>query len=110
MSADGKITTGYLQNLRSLNSEGSDTQACLFHLNTVWDPCVKRLRRIAIMFYIYVNFLAVPVQVFSDDAILVSPPLHQIPLAMLVSLFWITLVVCFLFCCFSMASKIRGWL
>ncbi|KAK6229207.1 hypothetical protein SCA6_018158 [Theobroma cacao] len=49
----------------------------------------------------------VPVQVtFSHDAILVSSTLHQIPLAMLVSLFRITLVVCFLFCCLSMASKI----
>ncbi|WRX29476.1 NB-ARC - like 10 [Theobroma cacao] len=47
---------------------------------------------------------------FSDDAILVSSPLHQIPVAMRLSLFWITLVVYFLFCCFSMASKIRGWL
>ncbi|KAK6270248.1 hypothetical protein POUND7_007353 [Theobroma cacao] len=109
MSANSKITT-YLQNLRSLNWEvmaGSDTQARLFHLSTAWDPCVKRLRRIAIMFYIYVNFLAVLVQVtFSDDAILVSSPLHQIPVAMRLSLFWITLVVYFLFCCFSMASKI----
>ncbi|KAK6270250.1 hypothetical protein POUND7_007355 [Theobroma cacao] len=71
------------------------------------DPGVKRLRRMAIIFYIYVNVLGVPERVtFSDDAILVSSPLHQIPLAMLQSLFWITQVVCFLFCCFSMASKI----
>ncbi|KAK6229209.1 hypothetical protein SCA6_018160 [Theobroma cacao] len=105
MSANSKITTRYLQNLRSLNWEValvqeesclkrnrknilmmavSDTQACLFHLSTVWDPCAKRLRRIAIMFYIYVNFLSVPVQVtFCDDAILISSLLHQIPLAML---------------------------
>ncbi|EOY13596.1 Uncharacterized protein TCM_032196 [Theobroma cacao] len=41
------------------------------------------------------NVLAVPVQVTSShDAILVSSLLHQIPLAMLVRLFWIALVVC----------------
>ncbi|WRX28383.1 hypothetical protein QQP08_020870 [Theobroma cacao] len=57
------------------------------------------------------NFLAVLVQVtFSDDAILVSSPQHKIPFAMLVGFFWITLVVCILFYCFSIASKIRGWL
>ncbi|WRX29477.1 hypothetical protein QQP08_021964 [Theobroma cacao] len=51
--------------------------------------------------------MAVPVQVtFSHDAILVSSTLHQIPLAMLVSLFRITLVVCFLFCCLSMARDL----